>query len=208
MVTGTLATPGRWSPDIGADIVSVGGIHICALPCSQAAVATFVCHESVASMLLATCARAVQWLRSADTSLPLFLKNVNSSGAWIISLTNHSIGELTFLNCLHEDMAITTCPAHQTLGSISWFLLRPQIEASVTASLTALQVPIVVIAEDDVTSNQYVVSLTRDVAAAGAAPQATPSSFMPNGSMQVCYVLSLHSLPFLRHAVRSCIMSS
>lgn len=42
-----------------------------------------------------------------------------------------------------------------------------------------------VIAEDDVTSNQYVVELRRDVAAAGAAPQAAVGSFLPNGSMQV-----------------------
>ena len=50
-----------------------------------------------------------------------------------------------------------------------------------------MQVPIVVIAEDDVTSNQYVVELRRDLAAAGAAPQAAAGSFLPNGnsSMQV-----------------------
>ncbi len=50
-----------------------------------------------------------------------------------------------------------------------------------------MQVPIVVIAEDDVTSNQYVVELTRQLPLAGEAPQAAASSFLPNATsnMQV-----------------------
>ncbi|KAK9825612.1 hypothetical protein WJX74_010253 [Apatococcus lobatus] len=54
-----------------------------------------------------------------------------------------------------------------------------------------LQVPIVVIAEDDVTSNQYVVQLTRDMAPAGATPQAAPSSFIPSGNSSMQLVENL-----------------
>lgn len=71
--------------------------------------------------------------------------------------------------------------------------------------MSALQVPIVVIAEDDVTSNQYVVTLLRQQSAAGAAPQAAVSSFLPssNSNQQVRMVavdpISLCTMPPHKH---------